>query len=277
MPTGLSQALAAARDGTIIVTGALGVPNILTEFQGRKQATHLYFGRFDGSGNKVRGGSYKPPGGLLETFSGAAIVEMTGGDFLIGGNAPQADLNQPALMRVKLDASEVWKKPLNAPASQEIYKIIPFGKQYIVFATTLRLPGYRELPRQTRVALVDDDGNIVGQSLFDGASTDAAVAPGGEFFIVFHGAIARMSEAGQGISRTKIDWPGFRMVTTKDAAYLLGNTPFQRGTPLKVQVARLGHDLHQVWRRTYDVPGKELANAGYGAELPNGDIVFTGS
>lgn len=267
--------IAVALDGSYFVTGIQGMSRYVSHAGRDERSRHMYFGHIDTAGNLLRGNNVGPPQGAIALFDGESLVEMSSGDVLIGGNAPMNGLNLPILTRMSPDGRVVWQKILASPPSQEIYKVVRFSGQYLVFARTAVSPDYQKLPRKTWLALVDDDGNIAGQSLFEGASHDAAAAPGGGFIISLPDYLVRINEAGEEVSRTPVSWPGFRMVVTNDAIYLLGNTTPDQRRYFKPCVARLDHQFKEVWRKTYDVKNLRLAHAGYGVALQGGDLVFT--
>lgn len=246
-------------DGSIGVTGEQGfLSNGVRMFVGANDQSGTYFGRFDANGESLNFANFTSAKGVLEKILGNALVEATNGDVYIGAHERVGDLSQPVLLKVTKEGQQVWRKALAGPSSQQPYALHPTADGgCILFAEKHVYMAGPTPDNQTWVAKISPDGEIEGQSIFDGGSTAMMPTSDGGFMLTSGTQLLKLNSSGIEEFRTDLSGGGKRRSIYQVAAVGDGGvtlaTLSKKNRGYLGEVIRFAPDGSELWSHNVDL------------------------
>ena len=245
-------------DGSIGVTGQQGfLSNGVRNFIGGADQSGAFYGRYDANGLPLKFTYFTSSKGVLEKLNGVALAEASNGDVFVAGYEITGEIYQPVLIRVTRDAQEVWRKPLSGPPSQRPYDLYPTedGGVILFSYTSYVRTGRTENP-QTWVAKISPDGEIEGQSIFAGSSSDMAPTSDGGFLLTSGTELLKLNSSGIEVSRADLSDGGrrksiFKLASIGDGGATLAIHFKKRG--FYGELIRFAPDGSEMWSTNIDL------------------------
>ena len=246
-------------DGSIGVTGQQGfLSNGVRNFIGGADQSGAFYGRYDANGLPLKFTYFTSAKGVLKKLNGDALAEASNGDVFVAAHEVVGEINQPVLIRVTRDAQEVWRKPLSGPPSQRPYDLYPTGDGGCIFFsyTSYVRAGRTENP-QTWVAKISADGEIEGQSIFDGSSSDMAPTSDGGFLLTSGTDLLKLNSSGIEVSRSDLSDGGrrksiFKLASIGDGGATLA-IHFKKKRGFYGELIRFAPDGSEMWATNIDL------------------------
>lgn len=240
-------------DGSIGVTGQQGfLSNAVRNFVGGADQSGAFYGRYDANGLPLKFTYFTSSKGVLEKLNGIALAEASNGDVFVAGYEIVGEIYQPVLIRVTRDAQEVWRKPLSGPASQRPYDVHPTedGGCILFSSTSYHRAGRTENP-QTWVAKISADGEIEGQSIFNGSGSDMAPANDGGFLLTNGTELLKLNASGIETGRSDLSDGGrrrsiFKLASIGDGGATLA-MHFGKNRSFYGELIRFAPDGSEMW------------------------------
>lgn len=200
-------------DGTIAVTGEQGfLQRIAAEMTGAQKQAGALYARFGPGGQSLDSTYFTSASGVLGQFRGVSLSQADNGDVFMTAYEDSSDTIEPVLLRLTQEGEEIWRKKLAGPPNQAPYDFLPTADGGgILFSATRRANPRQKIDRKTWIAKLSANGDIEGQSIFDGTSTGVVKTAEGGYLVAINAEILKLDASGREVSREDFSKRGDRM------------------------------------------------------------------